>query len=105
MLLSAFGPPSAPAHDLIVGRSRNGSKAGIGGEQRTFRSAADASNSRSSSGAFGAMRSYAAARSLQSALVTASSRREHAGPIVSIISSSISGSRWAAGLERVLPPG
>lgn len=105
MLLSELGRPSAPVHVLIVGRSRDGSRAGISGEQRTCRSAADASNSRSPSGASGAMPFYAAARSSRSALVIVSLLREHAGPIVSIISSSISGSRWAAGLERVLPPG
>lgn len=102
MLLSARGPVAAPVHVLIAGQSRNGSKAGITGEHRTSRSAADASSSRSLSGASGAMRSYAVARSSQSALVTASSRREHAGLIVSIILSSTSGSRWAADRERVL---
>lgn len=81
VLLSRLGPPAAAVHVLIVGRSRNGSKAAITGEHRTSRSAADASSSRSSSGALGTMRFSAAAKSSRSALVTASSRREPAGRI------------------------
>jgi hypothetical protein len=38
-------------------------------------------------------------------LVKVSSRREHAEPTASTTSSSISALPWAAGPERVLPPG